>query len=163
MLCTGWAWRCVLMETFVCCSTSSFGTDAVCWLGFTLCTNGSLRFCLNISFWHWCCVLFVLDAAYWWRPLFFAQHLLLALMLCIGWAWRCVLMGALDFFWTSSFGTGAVYWLGLTLCTDGDLCFLFNIFFWHWCCVLDGLDAVYWWEPLFFSKHLLLALMLCTG
>ena len=29
------------------------------------------------------------------------------------------------------FGTDAVYWLGLTLCTNGILCFFFNILFWH--------------------------------
>ena len=72
--------------------------------------------------------------------MFFVQHPLLKLVLCKGWAWRCVLMRAVCFLLTSSFGTDAVFWLGLTLFTDGNLCFFSNILFWHWCCVLVGLD-----------------------
>ena len=64
-----------------------------------------------------------------------------------------------------------MYWLGLTLCTNGSLVFFVKIFFWHWCCGLFGFDAVYWWEPLFLFETssfgtdavYWLGLTLCTG
>ena len=98
-------------------------------------------FFFNILFWHWSCVLVGLDAVYSWEPWFCFYHSLLALELCTGWAWRCVLMGAFVFL-TSPFGTEVVNWLGLTPHTNGSLCFFVNILCWHWCCVLVGLDAM---------------------
>ena len=132
VLCAGWGWRCVLMR--------------------------SLCF-VYILFRHWCCVLVGFDAVYYWEPLLFFNSL--------SWHWCCVLVGVdAVYYWgfflwtssltactkwslclflfTSSFGTAAVYWLKLTLCTGESLCFCFvNILCWHWCCVLVVLDAVY--------------------
>ena len=72
--------------------------------------------------------------------------------------------GGLCFFLsTSSFGAEVVYWLGLTPCTNGNLCFLLT-----YSC---GTEVVCWLGlmlctnggPLTFLLHPILALKLCTG